>query len=196
MFRKPLFICFAILLMMSFIVAQNTKRRAPDPSKQNLDSPDDKLKKISLRLEVKGGLTENDSTFKIEKDKEVIVQVLASVSDQRLIGLGYARKPTRFKLILLGNDNNALSYPVATQERIRQEWAEIERRKSPDVMFRSSGPSLFIVPSKETVIGLLDLKDWYGKLNPGVYRIRVLFGFGNSENENTIQSETITLKII
>lgn len=197
LFNKSFFICFAaVLVMTSLTAAQIKKVKTANSINYNNDSPDEKLKRLSIRLEVEGSSAENNSAFVIGKDKQVIIRVLASVSDQRTIGLGYADKPGRFKLIMLGNDNTALPYPAATEERLKREWKEIERRKSPDAIVRYSGPSLFITPNRENVIDRLNLADWYGKPAPGIYRIKVLFGFGDNENENKIQSEIITLKIV
>jgi len=52
-----------------------------------------------------------------------------------------------------------------------------------------------MTPNRDTVIGTINIADWYGKLSPGTYRAVVLFGFGDNENEKKIQSDVVTFEV-
>ena len=190
------FLLVVVLFTPTLVNSQINKRKIPDQTKVNLDSNDEKLKKMSIRIEIENEVVAKDSILKISKDKAITIKVLASVSDQRTIGL--SNKQNKFILftpLLLGNNDTPFAYPDATQDKLKEKWNEQKRSENPNTLVRGGGPSNLISPGQQNLIGLLNIADWYGKLEPGVYRAVVLFGFGANEKEQKIQSNVITFEV-
>lgn len=184
MTKKLIFIFVLCISLINITNAQTTKQRNIDPSKYNLESNDEKLKKINLRLEIMDAVTDNGTIFRIPRDREVLIKVLASVSDKRIIALGNnINQFVQFKPLLLGQNDSPVEYPPPTAEKIEQVNRRVQQRKNPDAIVASSGPSVFISPDKENTISIINIADWYGKLPPGSYKIVVGFGFDESNNK-------------
>lgn len=182
---------FTYLLFVNIVSAQKPSTTPHPPLKYNMDSKEEKLRKINIRLEIKESIQERNQIFRIPKDKEVVIQVLGKTLDERIIALGFAKKE-RFTLYLLGNNNLPFEYPQSTKENLTKMWNDVELKKS--FLGKGGGPAVFIF-ERESLLGSLKIADWYGKLEPGVYKVVVLFGFGDNEKEKKIQSEPITFEI-
>lgn len=191
--KKLLFIFALSMLVTNTTSAQITAKRIIDPSKYNLESNEEKLKKINLKLEIVDN-DRNSKDFKIPNNEDVLIRVLASVSDKRIIALGNnINQFVQFKPLLLGQNDVPLPYPPSSSEKIGQAYREFERRKNPDSIVASSGPSVFISPDQENTISLINIADWYGKLPPGYYKVVVGFSFDGSNN--IIYSSPISFEI-
>jgi len=114
---------FLALLPTNSVYAQR-KSRLPDPAKYNLDSSDEKLKKIAIRLEVVSDYSAivKGTLLKYLKTRIFFCAVVARVSDERSIALDYVNNGDflRYKPLLLGSNDFAIPYPASTQERSKR----------------------------------------------------------------------------
>lgn len=178
--------------MVSLVNAQQPKRTPYPESKYNREPNDERLKKISMRLELTDDYFNKKSITKFTKEKTLFLRILAKSKDSRIIALGYFRQ-RRFTPLMLDSKGIVIPYSLAASEKIRKEWEEVERRKSPNYLVRDSGPSDFI--GEQWGKWMFNIADWYGKLEPGTYKVAVLFGFGESENEKKIKTKFVKFKI-
>lgn len=187
-----LIILATILSLVSIINAQKPSRTPYPESYYNRDPNNERLKKISIKLELADDYHNKKSLKNFSKEKDVYLRVLAKSSD-RIIALGYSRM-RRFRPVLLDNKGVVIPYTLAKQEQLREEWRYIELLNSENSIGRQSGPSDFI-GEKEWSKWMFNIDNWYGKLEPGIYKISVLFGFGESENEKKIKTNIIKFKV-
>jgi hypothetical protein len=192
MVSKTLLIVLVAFSTVIFVKAQKPSHTPFSASKYNRDSNDERLKKIAIRLETTDDYFNKNSVTRFSKDKNILLRVFVKSLDSRIIALGY-HKQLRFTPQILDNKGKIVPYPKITQERLRKEWDEVERRKSLDAMFRESGPSFFITEKEESLS--LNIADWYGKLEPGTYKVVVLFRFGEDENDKKITTNIIKFNV-
>lgn len=194
MFGKFFIVSFLMLISMVIIVNAQQPKRTPYPeSKYNREPNDERLKKISMRLE----LTDDDyyknkkpiTKFSIEKN--IYLQIFAKSKDSRIIALGFSEK-RRFTPLLI-NDKGIIPFTNQKQEQLRVEWERVELMKSGNTLGWRSGPSDFI--GEDWSKWMFNIADWYGKLEPGNYKVAVFFGFGESENEKKIKTKFVKFKI-
>lgn len=191
---KLFIISFMLIISTVSLVNAQQPRRTPYPeSKYNRDPNDERLKKISMRLELTDDYFNKKSITKFPKEKDIHLQIFAKSKDSRIIALGLSK--LRFFIpLLFDNKGNVIPYTKMAQEKLQEEWKEVERRKSPNGFFRDSGPSDFI-GEKETRIRNFNIAFWYGKLVAGNYKVGVLFGFGESENEKKIKTKFVKFTV-
>lgn len=194
MFEKFFIIIFMLLISIVSIVNAQQPKRTPYPeSKYNREPNEQRLKKISMRLELTDDYFNKKSITKFPKEKDIYLQIFAKSKDPRIIALGLSK--LRFFIpLLFDNKGNVIPYTKTAQEKLREEWKEVKRRKSPNAFFRDSDPSDFI-GEKETRMRNFNIAFWYGKIEAGNYKVAVSFGFGESENEKKIKSNVVKFRV-
>lgn len=174
---------FGVFVLLTLTVSgQSTNYEClRDESKGHLDSC--RFKDVSLRLETTEGLYKESTTTFLVGEK-VFVRIIGLQKGEKSIGFPAKNRFIRYYPVLLKNGVE-LSLLPSVADNIKSV------KKQEEEKIRGGGLSIQLIPHKETEISWLDLTEWFGLLEKGVYTLKINFKVDNE----TLESVTVAFEV-
>jgi len=165
--RYTITLVIALLTFVSLVRSQTPSTKATEGSGRQLTQI-----KLQLRTIV-DDFQKTDRT-QFGPNDDVTVQVLASNSGSTQAVLAYWRSHVHYLPTLL-RAGEIVPYSKAMQERLAafEEWKR--RAAEPDYSTQDSASIVRLPPHQISHAGVIPLSNYYDKLQPGIYELKVKF---------------------
>lgn len=182
--RYTIALIIALLTFVSLI-------RSQTPSTKATEGRGGKLAQIKLQLRTVVDVFEKIDKTQFGPNDDVTVQVLASNSGSTQAVLAYWRSHVHY-FPTLSKAGEIVPYSKAMQERLAA-FEEFKRRAAePDYSIRDSASIVKLPPNQISHAGVISLSNYYDKLQPGIYELKVKF---RDRTGMTIESDTMMFEV-
>lgn len=166
--KNLILLCFVLVISITFNANGQSKEKECLKNESDNQKQPCRFKDVSLRLEIVDEDLYGEATTNFVVGQKIYVRVFALQRGEESISFLTKNRFIQYKLVLLKDGVElALLSSVAdnTKSALKQE----------EESMRGGGISILLTPNKETKIGLLDLTEWFGHLEEGIYQLDVEF---------------------
>jgi hypothetical protein len=155
-------------------------------SQIDMTSINKKLEGVSLSLAVSDKETKDSKKIIFPCGKELFVIITVINKSQSTFSIVTTTdKLLQFSPVLVKNSEE-FSYPLDIKEKIEK------KKKEDESTFWHSGPTIFVISGQEEKLYRLELKEWYGSFEQGIYQLSVKLNLGGGI---FIESNTVTFEV-